>query len=370
MQSDKESNFLRINKNTNKNILYDYIKVISNRKKDNIWNLLIVCDDGPLFWTKFINIILLLYAHILKVKVTLLYMWDEAEERNEVLLSNEYLTESLGYSLDIEYIFHFNYEKLKWQDFDLVILNLDVINIEKFYLEFNFEYIKYKELVLISYLNEIIIENLVHKKIKINFIFRQKLDYWFFSKIISTIYVNNIDFNNKKYDILIAWSIKWRDYNIIKYIITKKKNLKICIISWKREEIDKIKKIIWNHKNIDYELNFNSYSSFYKILNNSKIFLNCINVWEGTSKWYWSTWLLLAMSGKHIILSKNTQFYRKLIEKNKTGFLYDTYWDCILEIEKILSYDIRKIEKVWEIRYNHFHSNKQIEDYCDVFFKK
>lgn len=131
--SIKENIFFEINII---NILYLYNKVkkiLLNNKEIKIRNILIVNDNWPYYWEKFINMIIIFYAHILKIKVYVLYHSNENYKckRQKFFNSRMFLNKILKYDLDIEFIYNFDLTKLKWIEIEQIIFNLAQPNHEK-----------------------------------------------------------------------------------------------------------------------------------------------------------------------------------------------------------------------------------------------
>lgn len=360
------SNYFSIDKTSNNKIIFHYVKKILLNKSKKIKSLLIVIDKWPFFWIKFINNILFFYAHILKVKITLLYLWEEGIDANNSLLSNKFLNKILWYELELNIIYGGN---LIENNYDILVFNteLDTKNISR--LE-KFKKLSYKQAYNFSYLGEFIKKDINKSFKNITHIYRHELNYWMYSTILIDLYSKKRDVSNKKYDLFIAGSIKWRDFELVKYILDQNKEFKICIVTSLIEEIPLIKIIIWeNNNSIEYFHNPNSYSQFFELADKSKIILNCINTGLWSDQWYWSTWLLPLMWWNNIILSKKTSFYKKYISEWKNWFFYTDYKNCLKKINYILWLDNDKINHIIQNRNSHFLKNKQIENYCeDIFY--
>lgn len=358
-------NFFKINKNLNNKLFLIYIKNILLYKKF-WWKLLLIIDKWPFFWVKFINMIILFYAHILKIDVTILYWWSKSDYIDSGINSSDLLTKILQYKWNYRVYYDYDVTCLN-NSYDIAIFNIELwlYNLE---ILDKIHWVKAKKKVYFWYLSNYIKEILLKTFGNMQFIFRHEMGYWFFSKILNDMYKQNIEQDNKKYDLFIAWSIKGRDFELIKYLINKKSDLKICIVISLNEEIEKIKLIIENVSNIDFFHNPNSYSQFLELAYNSKIILNNINTWEWTDQWYWSTGLLPIMWWAHLILSKKTKFYEKYITEWIDWFFYNDYEDCLKKINYILSLDKNVIETIMKNRLQNFNNNEQIEDYCEQIF--
>lgn len=339
----KQSNFLEFKWKINYSVFLKFIirilRLYKNKKHFN--NILLINISWPFFWWKFINNIILIYCHILKIKVYIMNYWVDIKKDNynvDVTL-HKLIEKILSYKIDVTFVGKTLNNKLLY---DKVIINNEVPSL---YFTSIIETIKQN----INWREYIFFLDFYNKIDFWNIITRQEFTNILFSKIIIDTFSKKINFFDRKYDVVIAWSFKGRDYNMVKKLLEDFKTINIAIIYSNYTDYERIKSLIWEWYNINYIFNDNSYLDFLDVINNSKIYLNCINKWEET---FWSTWILIpANIDDIIIVSKYNKFYSNKI---LNAYFYNNYNDLKNIIDRILN--------KWEICYNKTSNNLFIEE--------
>lgn len=349
-----------------------FLKNIKKIKQKFLWkktikNILLVDLNRNRFFDSFVVQILAIYCQILWIKLDYLAIKDK-----------------WAYNFD-SYNIHQNnailkqfWNKLKFQEvsfwdldsYDLVIFN-DVYYKEKYnyssYL--HNEIIREKILMLSKKSKNLIIkffdnENYDGLENSNSFVYN-RYNKIFFSKIIS-------DINKKQdkkyiYDIMISWWIWQRDFNFIVNLVKNFPNFKFLILNSLPTEIQELNNMFFWYKNVKIIFTWCSYNNFYKYLNLSKIYLNCINPKVES---HWMTWILCPLSSSSVIVSYSNSYYKNFINDWIDWFLYENNEKCIELLRLLLNWTAESenlLNSVRKERYDRFIKQESIEDILEKY---
>lgn len=201
--------------------------------------------------------------------------------------------------------------------------------------------------------------------------------HWYFlsSYFLYSIFWNKKFYNKELYDIVIFWSSRWRDFDVINHInnlsykegiLNSIYNLPSILIVTSEEHYIELLKKYGNISNIDILYNKNDYITFYKLLSLWKIILfPLLNNWNYGDG---STVFTFARFVNKVFLASNSKYFSELIIEDLSWFLYNDYKGFI----KYLTYLLEHYEeiKTWKY-YNNEYKYKvldQVEYYVTNLF--
>ncbi|MDD2892118.1 MAG: hypothetical protein PHQ95_04075 [Candidatus Gracilibacteria bacterium] len=347
----------------------------------------------PIYFNLYLNKILFLYFHILKVDLDIVYLENpdlffdvEKEKHKEIKISdfdsfysNSKVSEILGYKLNFNFLSLdeiYNNDSYKLivvssvsfaYNFDFLLKKISGVKKVHFFLNDGWGAKKeFPDIIgnkLIEKLAKYDEKSSKNKKMYVDLSQREG---FIFSNLFSLLYFKNINFKSKIFDLLAVGRPKGRDFELIKFILTKNATIKVLFLVNNEADFNTIKNMFIGYKGVKIGFNGLSYENFFKLISLSKIVVNCLA--PGFRSSLGITSLQIVASTSSIMLSKKNIFYTKCIKNGIDGFLYRNKYEFNRLVNDILfKVNMEDLEKIALNRKKRFDESMYLEKIIESF---